>query len=366
MNVLITPRCYENDISLKDAGSYIKKIGTKVLVLAGRTAYKKAGDILQESMKKERIVYDVSIVEGYPTAEKVEYYGRIAKENAYDALIAVGGGRIMDLTKAAAEYAGLPVITIPTVAATCAAWSTLSVLYTEDGAEDAYVFRKESPATILVDKKILLEAPERYLFAGVADAMVKWYEISSNYNENRYDFPLRLQIKVSELITECLEHDFVQAYLEKGKEMPRTIKSNAIDAIIMLAGLTGSINGSVPYGGLAHHFYNQATHIKDTHICLHGEIVIFGLFMQLVVENYNAEDIKDRMKSMQQLGMPITLDDLGISNGVENAVRYIAKTVAEHVPDYAPIGRGLAPEIIERAIYRVDEIGRRIINENVK
>lgn len=46
----------------------------------------------------------------------------------------IGGGVIMDLSKAAAASAGLGVVNIPTSIATCAAFTAMSVMYTPQGA----------------------------------------------------------------------------------------------------------------------------------------------------------------------------------------------------------------------------------------
>lgn len=360
MSVITIPRLYENSISVGESGSYIREFGKNALILAGATAFSVAGEQLKKTLDENGVSYEIAIVSGYPTDEKAEKYSREAKEKGKDLIIAVGGGRIMDLSKAAADKAGLPVVTIPTVAATCAAWSTLSVLYTDEGAENSYLYTKVSPALIIVDKEILYAAPKKYLISGVVDSIVKWYEVTSNYNGNQYNFELRLQIKVCELILEILEKEFQDAALEDYDSIPETIKSNAIDAVILLAGLSGSIHGNVPYGGLAHHFYNQATHISQTHIRLHGEIVMYGLFMQLTIEGAGEEELKERMRKMKKLGVPVTLEDLGITEEVDEAVAYIASKISERVPDYAPAEVTLTKETIRDAIYLVDRYGREI------
>lgn len=366
MSVFTIPKCYENKIPIGEAGAHIRKIGKHALILAGKTAFDTEGDKLKKTLEKNGISYKVVIARGYPTEEKAQQYSRQALENKNDFIIAVGGGKIMDVSKAAAYKAGIPIVTIPTVAATCAAWSTLSVLYTEQGKQDSYLYTKESPVLIIVDKEVLFKAPRKFLISGVVDSIVKWYEVTSNYNGNQYNFELRLQIKICELILECLEKEFVDAALEDYNSIPEEIRENAIDAIILLAGLSGSINGNVPYGGLAHHFYNQATHVDATHIRLHGEIVMYGLFVQLVIEGEKEAKIKGRMWKMRQLGVPVTLSDLGIVENIEESVDFIAGRISERVRDYAPAERTLTKEIIKEAIFKVDAYGRGIKDEGAK
>ena len=55
-------------------------------------------------------------------------------------IFGMGGGKALDTAKGAAERAGLPVFTFPTIAATCAATTALSVVYREDGNFDSFYF----------------------------------------------------------------------------------------------------------------------------------------------------------------------------------------------------------------------------------
>lgn len=50
------------------------------------------------------------------------------------AVVGIGGGKVLDAAKLVAERAQVPVVTIPTSAATCAAWTALSNVYDDTGA----------------------------------------------------------------------------------------------------------------------------------------------------------------------------------------------------------------------------------------
>ena len=76
------------------------------------------------------------LYEGYPTKVQVEDFANLARKEERGVIVGIGGGKIMDLSKAVANQAGLPVLLIPRIAATCAAFSPLSVLYTEEGKYD--------------------------------------------------------------------------------------------------------------------------------------------------------------------------------------------------------------------------------------
>lgn len=60
---------------------------------------------------------------------------QLAKESGDDRsiVIGVGGGTLLDTAKALARRLDLPFVAIPTIAATCAAWTPLSVWYNDAG-----------------------------------------------------------------------------------------------------------------------------------------------------------------------------------------------------------------------------------------
>ena len=88
----------------------------------------------------------------------------------------IGGGKIFDTAKAAAYYKKTPVIICPTIASTDAPCSALSVLYTDEGVFEEYLFLPSNPDMVIMDTDIIAKSPVRLTVAGIGDALATYFE----------------------------------------------------------------------------------------------------------------------------------------------------------------------------------------------
>ena len=113
---------------------------------------------------------------GECTYKEIKRVASLSKKLNVDMIFGVGGGKALDTAKGAAHEANIPIITLPTIAATCAAITALSVVYNEDGSFDSFYFFPKPPFHCLIDTQIIAEAPVKYLRAGMGDTLGKHYE----------------------------------------------------------------------------------------------------------------------------------------------------------------------------------------------
>ena len=121
-----------------------------------------------------------------PDAKKILFKGHCSESDVSElarasgddrsVVIGVGGGALLDTAKALARRLGLPVVAIPTIAATCAAWTPLSVWYNDAGQALQFEIFDDANFLVLVEPHIILNAPAEYLLAGIGDTLAKWYE----------------------------------------------------------------------------------------------------------------------------------------------------------------------------------------------
>lgn len=135
----IPTKIYFGDGQLSNLGSEIKKLGKRVLLCYGGGSIKKIGlydEVIKELKKENLEVYELNGIEPNPRVTSVNNGAEICKKENIEVLLAVGGGSVIDCTKAisaAAFYAGdawdivtkkvpvtqcLPIVTVLTLSAT--------------------------------------------------------------------------------------------------------------------------------------------------------------------------------------------------------------------------------------------------------
>ncbi len=253
--------------------------------------------------------------------------GAIAHHQA-DFIVGVGGGKALDTAKLLAHQTHLPVITVPTCAATCAAWTALSNVYSETGAFLYDVTLDRCPDLVLLDYDLIATAPPRTLIAGIGDALAKWYEgsVSSGHSQHTLTVAAVQQARV---LRDLLLQKTAPALAEPGGPDWREV----VDACVLLAGVMGGLGGAQCRTVAAHAVHNGLTHLTASHGTLHGEKVAYGILVQLRLEEM-AQQSSLAYTARQQLlqfydatGLPKTLADLGMAT-VSVAELYQAATIA--------------------------------------
>lgn len=302
-----TPRNYlqEPDILTKIA-SYVSKFGDRVFIVTGEKAWQHTKNIIEKSLKDANIAYQIDFYYGRCNAEKLQQLAKKATEFGADVVIGVGGGSIMDASKAIAEYAHqLPVIQVPTIAATCAAWSPFSVFYNLQGGHEKSFPLSRFPEWILVDSNVLIKAPVRFLKSGITDAIAKWYEFSP-YLKTSNDVNLLLQLQIAKLTLDILVEHSDQAIKDNIDGKVSQSFSHTVDAAIALAGLANSVRDSSERSGMAHSIHDSLTHVPELAKWVHGEKVGYGLAVQTILEYPNPNDRLPLLKWLARLDIPLT------------------------------------------------------------
>lgn len=327
----------------------------KVLIVHGEKSWQAAATFWP---KFTTIEFEEYTYGGECSITEIETVKKIVSGNSYDALLAVGGGKVLDLVKAVSHLTHKSFVLVPTLASNCSPWTPLSVIYDESGAFIRYDIYPESASLVLVEPRILLNAPINMLIAGIGDTLAKWYEadVQISIIENK---PIPLQIS-HYAARQC--KDILLLHSEGAIKAAETSVLNddfikVAETIIVLGGMVGGFGDH--YGRIAgaHAIHNGLTIIEETHQALHGEKVAYGILVQLVLED-KWKEIQQLIPSYRKLGLPVSLTNLGIKEISEAIINAIAtKSVipedSMHVMPIGPITSSRVSEAIATLEQRV-------------
>ena len=175
--ILISPGKYiQGPGEMKHLGTYGEAYGTKALILISRGGYKRIGALVEESFREKRCGTVFDFFNGECSKQEIQRLTQRMEEQGCDLVIGIGGGKIFDTAKAVAFYRHTPVLICPTIASTDAPCSALSVLYTEEGVFEEYLFLPSNPNLVLMDTDIIKDSPVRLTVAGMGDALATYFE----------------------------------------------------------------------------------------------------------------------------------------------------------------------------------------------
>lgn len=312
--------------TLAQSGEAIARIGKHPLVVGGVQTLAVVQSQLQLALEQQQLStafahYNPDCSESTLASLKAK-----VKQHQADMIIGVGGGKALDTAKLLAHQCQIPVVTIPTSAATCAGWTALSNIYSEQGAYLYDVPLERCPDLLLLDYNLIETAPQRTLVAGIGDALAKWYEASVSSGNSQQTFIIGA-VQQARVLRDILFQKSHAALQEPGSEDWREV----VDATVMLAGVIGGLGGAQCRTVAAHAVHNGLTHILAAHDTLHGEKVAYGILVQLRLEemlqgNQLAAAARQQLlKFYAEIGLPQSLDDLGLGNITLTELRQAAE-----------------------------------------
>jgi len=300
--------------ALTQAGEAIARLGSRPLVVGGDRTLAITKPSWQPVLEQQQLqVAQASY--GLDCSEAaLASLGQAVAAHQADLIIGVGGGKALDTAKLLAYQSQLPVVTIPTSAATCAAWTALSNVYSDQGAFLYDVSLERCPDLLVLDYELIQTAPQHTLIAGIGDAIAKWYEasVSSGHSDQTLIIAAVQQARV---LRDILFQKSAAALKEPGSAVWREV----VDATVLLAGVIGGLGGAQCRTVAAHAVHNGLTHLP-IHSSIHGEKVAYGILVQLRLEemvqgNQLAASARQQLlKFYAEIGLPQTLGDLGLSN----------------------------------------------------
>jgi glycerol dehydrogenase-like iron-containing ADH family enzyme len=337
---------------LRDSGEAIAALGKRPLIVGGDRTL----GLVREQLQAIFAEYKLEAVEGvyHPDCSESSLANLKAtvEENKIDLIIGVGGGKALDLAKLLAFQTNkLPVVTIPTSAATCAAWSALSNVYSNEGAFQYDVALDSCPNLLILDYDLVKTSSQKTLVAGIGDAIAKWYEASVSSGHSSATLIIAA-VQQARVLRDILFQKSAAAIQNPGDENWREV----VDASVLLAGVIGGLGGANCRTVAAHAVHNGLTHILAAHDVLHGEKVAYGILVQLRLEetiqgNLLASATRQQLLSFyNEIGLPKSLENLGLKDISLAELRHAAEIACHPNSDIHRLPFAVSPEQLVAAM----------------
>lgn len=288
--------------------------GKKVVFIGGKTALEKASDLVKKELDKADIKVLATLWYGGEAA--FENTDKLKNEKAVqeaDIVFAFGGGKALDTCKVLTGELNKPLFSFPTIASTCACVTSVCAMYKMSGEFDSLYWRKRPAEHTFINTKIIAEAPEKYLWAGIGDTLAKAYEPEFSARNKELDYYNSVGITLSKL---CVEPLLKYGYkgLEDCKANKTSYELN--ETILSIIINTGIVSNHVlnDYNSCVAHAicYGLTIYPKVEHKHLHGEMVSYGVLVQTMLDN-KIEDLNKLIKFYREINLPTSYKCFGLN-----------------------------------------------------
>ena len=226
------------------------------------------------------------------------------KKNNFDAVVGVGGGRVIDVTKYAASKLDLPMVSVATNLAHDGIASPVSILEFNGGRGS---FGVTSPVAVIIDLAIVRKAPERYIRAGIGDVLsnlsaVKDWELAQSLGKEKVDG-----------LAASLARTSAEALIGRTDSIDSDEFLIVLAEALVLSGIAmGMAGSSRPCSGACHEISHAIDEIFPDRTQPHGEQVGVGALFATFLREAD-ERFAELAFALAQHGLPVSPGDLGFT-----------------------------------------------------
>ncbi len=294
------------------------------------------GHQIKRMLDGENFTTDVLTVAD-ATIQEVDRVAELASKRASDGgfVLAVGGGKTIDIAKIASTTAKLPFISVPTAASHDGIASMRASIRFEEGTQS---IEAQTPLAIIADTGIIAQAPYRLLAAGCGDIIsnataVKDWELAKKLRGEEFsEYAAALSLMSTEIILNSAHQ--IKPNLEESVRL--VVKALVSSSVAM------SIAGSSRPASGSEHKFSHALDVKAPKPALHGEQCGVGTIMMTYLHGGDWQKIRH---ALQTIGAPVNARELGIDNRFIIEALLYAKNIRPE--RYTILGEGLTRKAAE-------------------
>ncbi|GLX47141.1 iron-containing alcohol dehydrogenase family protein [Streptomyces sp. MB22_4] len=242
------------------------------------------------------------------------------KSGHYDAVVGLGGGKIIDCAKFAAARIGLPLVAVPTNLAHDGLCSPVATLDNDAGRGSYGV---PNPIAVVIDLDIIREAPARFVRAGIGDAIsninaIADWELSHRVNGEKIDG-----------LAAAMARQAGEAVLRHPGGIGDNGFLQVLAEALVLSGISMSISGdSRPSSGSCHEINHAFDLLFPKRAAAHGEQCGLGAAFAMYLRGAH-EEAAHTAQVLRRHGLPVLPEEIGFT--VDEFVRAV-----EFAPETRP------------------------------
>ncbi|MFJ2114236.1 MULTISPECIES: iron-containing alcohol dehydrogenase family protein [unclassified Streptomyces] len=258
------------------------------------------------------------------------------KGKRYDAVVGLGGGKIIDVAKYAAARVGLPMVAVATNLSHDGICSPVSILDNDNGRGSYGV---PTPIAMVVDLDVIRDAPVRFVRSGIGDAISNISAIAD------WELSHRTNGEAVDGLAAAMARTAGEAVLRHPGGTEDDEFLTVLAEALVLSGIAMSISGDTrPSSGACHEISHAFDLLYPRRSALHGEQVGLGAAFAMHLRGAHRES-QLFTEVLRRHGLPVLPQEIGFT--VEEFVRAVA---------YAPQTRPGRFTVLEHLDLSTDQI----------
>ncbi|NUS11237.1 MAG: iron-containing alcohol dehydrogenase family protein [Streptomyces sp.] len=236
----------------------------------------------------------------------------------YDAVVGLGGGKIIDVTKYAAARVGLPMVAVATNLSHDGICSPVSTLDNDNGRGSYGV---PTPIAVVVDLGVIRDAPARYVRAGIGDAVSNLSAIAD------WELSHRETGEPVDGLAAAMARSAGEAVLRHPGGIGDDAFLGTLAEALVLSGIAMSISGDTrPSSGACHEISHAFDLLFPERAAAHGEQCGLGAAFAMHLRGAH-EESGLIAETLRRHGLPVLPAELGFTDAeFATAVAYAPQT----------------------------------------
>ncbi|MQY10529.1 hypothetical protein SRB5_06370 [Streptomyces sp. RB5] len=242
----------------------------------------------------------------------------IKRGGRYDAVVSLGGGKVVDCAKYAAARVGLPLVAVATNLAHDGLCSPVATLDNDAGRGSYGV---PSPIGVIIDLAVVRDAPARFVRAGIGDVVCKISAVAD------WELAHQEEGETVDGLAAAMARQSAHAVLRHPGGIGDDDFLGVLAESLVMCGLAMSVAGdSRPASGACHEISHAFDLLFPKRNALHGEQCGFGGAFATYLRG-DHDTAREMAGTLRRHGLPVLAGEMGFSEqDLVEAVRFAPQT----------------------------------------